>query len=85
MTKIKNNPIIKYVIHRTPFRPVHIDQYLREKYFFRHLQCLPIIQFRKVLDAGCGSGIYTKKLAADYPFMEVVGFDIKEFTSSYFR
>lgn len=81
MTKIKNNPIIKYLIHGTPFRRVHIGRYLREKYLFRHLQCLPVTQFRNVLDAGCGPGIYTKRLAVAYPIMQVVGFDIKEFTS----
>jgi len=81
MTKIKNNSVIKYFIYRTPFRPVHIGQYLREKYFFRYLQTLPVIQFHKVLDAGCGIGIYTKKLAAVYPHMEVAGLDAKVFAS----
>ena len=81
MTKIKNNSIIKYFIYRTPFRPVHIGGYLREKYFFRHLQVLPVTQFHKVLDAGCGSGIYTRKLAAAYPHMEVTGLDAEEFAS----
>ena len=81
MTKMKNNPIIKYFIYRTLFRPVHIGQYLREKYFFRHLRALPVTQFCKVLDAGCGLGIYTRKLAAAYPHMEVTGLDIKEFAS----
>ena len=81
MTKIKNNPIIKYFIYRTPFRPVHIGQYLREKYFFRYLQVLSVTQFHKVLDAGCGPGIYTQKLVAAYPHMEVTGLDAKEFGS----
>ena len=81
MTKIKNNPIIKYFIYRTPFRLVHISHYLRQKYFFKHLQAVPVTQFHKVLDAGCGSGIYTEKLAAAYPPMEVTGLDAKEFAS----
>jgi len=81
MAKTKNNSIIKYFIYRTPFRPVHIGGYLREKYFFRHLGALPVTQFYKVLDAGCGPGIYTRKLAAAYPHMEVTGLDVKEFAS----
>ena len=80
MTKI-NNSIVKYFIYRTPLRPVHIGQYLREKYFFRHLQVLPVTQFHKVLDAGCGPGIYARKLAVAYPHMEVTGLDAEEFAS----
>lgn len=79
MTKIKNNSIIKQFVYRTPFRPVHIGGYLREKYFSRHLQRLPVTQFRNVLDAGCGSGIYTRKLTVAYPHMELTRLDVKEF------
>lgn len=75
--------IIKRFLWYTPFRPVHIGQYLREKYFFRHLRVLPVTQFRKVLDAGCGPGIYTRKLVAAYPHMEVTGLDVKEFFASW--
>ncbi len=81
MTKIKNNSLIRYFIYRTPFRPVHIGQYLREKYFFRHLQALRVRQCHKVLDAGCGPGIYARKLAVAYPHMEVTGLDTRDFVS----
>ena len=74
---IKKNT--KILLHHTPFYPIHMGQYLREKYFFRHLQALPITQFHKVLDAGCGPGVYSRKLAAAYPHMEVTGLDVKEF------
>ncbi len=44
------------LLRSTPFYPTHMGQYLREKYFFRHLQKLPVASFSRVLDAGCGPG-----------------------------
>ena len=72
---------IKRFLWCTSFRPVHIGQYSREKYLFRHLQALCVRQCHKVLDAGCGPGIYTRRLAAAYPHMEVTGLDVEEFAS----
>lgn len=70
--------IIKAFFKKTPFYPVHIGQYLRKIYFFKALRALPIESFCQALDAGCGSGIYTLKLAKRYPRMEVIGKDIKK-------
>lgn len=71
--------IIKNIFRLTPFYPVHIGQYLRNKYFFKSLRTLPIKSFQHALDAGCGSGNYVFKLATVYPHLEVVGKDIKKF------
>lgn len=73
--------IIKCLLRHTPFFPVHMGQYLREKYFFSHLQELPVASFREVLDAGCGPATYTRKLAMTYPDMKVTGIDIKKFAT----
>lgn len=71
--------IINNILVYTPFYPVHIGQYLRKIYFFKALRALPTESFCQALDAGCGSGIYTLKLAKRYPRMEVIGKDIKKF------
>lgn len=73
--------VIKRLLYHTPLYPVHMGQYLREKYFFRHLQKLPVASFCRVLDAGCGPGTYTRSLARTYPNMKITGIDIKEFAT----
>lgn len=73
--------VIKHFLRPTPFYPIHMGQYLREKYFFRHLQRLPVASFCRVLDAGCGPGTYTRKLAMTYSDMKVTGIDIEEFAA----
>ena len=67
------------LLRSTVFYPVHTCQYLREKYFLRHLRRLPAASFCQVLDAGCGLGTYSRKLAMTYPNMKVTAIDIKEF------
>lgn len=79
MHKIKF--IIKYCIRYTPFQPVHIEGYLRRKYFFKYMRRLPVLSFQEVLDAGCGSGEYTFRLARAYPHLKITGYDIKESAS----
>ena len=73
--------IIKCLLRRTPFYPVHMGHYLRENYFFKHLKTLSVTLFQEVLDAGCGPGEYAIKLAIAYPHMKITGYDIKKFTS----
>lgn len=74
------NQIIQRCISHAPFQPVHIGGYLRKKYFFRYMRRLPVPSFQEVLDAGCGSGEYSLKLARTYPHIKITGYDIKEFT-----
>lgn len=73
--------ISKYIIYHTSFCPTHIGQYLREKYFFKYLNPLPIKSFQNILDAGCGSGDYSIKFAKKYPWVKIIGYDVKKFDS----
>ena len=75
------NQMIQRCIRYNPFQPVHIGGYLRKKYFFRYMKRLPVLSFREVLDAGCGSGEYTLRLARAYPHIKITGYDIEESTS----
>lgn len=59
------------------FSPVHIGAYIRELHFWRELRHLPVLRFRRVLDAGCGPGVLAMKLARRYAHMEVAGYDLK--------
>ena len=61
--------------------PVHIGGYLRQKYFFRHLKRLPVGSFQRVLDAGCGNGVYSFALARKYSHLTIVSYDINSFDS----
>lgn len=70
--------MIQRCIRYTPFQPVHIGGYLREKYFFKYLKNLPTLLFREALDAGCGSGKYTLSIARAYPDIKIRGYDIGE-------
>lgn len=72
---------IKNFIRHTPFQPVHMGCHIREKYFFKYLKTLPCASLQEVLDAGCGPGEYTRKLAVVYPHMKITGYDVKEFAS----
>jgi len=38
---------------------------------------LPVDRFTKVLDAGCGRGQYSRKMAQTFPWIEVIAMDIK--------
>lgn len=69
---------IKKIIKYTPFYPHHIGGYIRNLYFWRYCQKLPMGKFGYVLDAGCGKGDYAKKLAIRYPFLKIDACDIKE-------
>lgn len=72
------NQMIQRCICYTPFQPVHIGGYLRKKYFFRYMRRLPVLSFQDVLDAGCGTGEYTLRLARAYPHIRITGYDIEE-------
>jgi len=73
---IKNE--IKHLLKFTPFYPDHIGGYVRNLYFWRYVQKLPLKDFSYVLDAGCGSGKYTKKIAKKYPHLKIDACDIKK-------
>lgn len=69
--------IIKILIEHTPFRLPHIGNYIRGLYFWRSVKKLPVKKFEKVLDAGCGNGQYARKMARRFPWIQVIGVDVK--------
>jgi len=56
-----------------------MGSYVRSLYFWNNLKKLPVHQFKTVLDAGCGTGEYAKKLAVKYPHLMIKAYDIKEY------
>src|SRR5215510_6790822 len=68
---------LKRLLRPTPFYPVHMGAYIRGLYFWREIKKLPVAQFRKVFDAGCGPGHYALEFARCYPHVQVVGHDLK--------
>ncbi|MBA4416362.1 MAG: hypothetical protein C0392_00400 [Syntrophus sp. (in: bacteria)] len=70
--------IAKKIIKRTPFRPVHIGDYIRSLYFCQYTKILPMDNFKTVLDTGCGNGAYAVNMALQYPHLSIIGKDIAE-------
>lgn len=68
---------VRLLLQSTRLYPVHIGAYIRELYFWRELRRLPVLKFRRALDAGCGSGCLARELARRYDHLMVVGYDIK--------
>lgn len=66
----------------TFFSPVHIGYYIRNLYFWKSINKLPMGTFKKVLDAGCGPGSYALQIANAFPSIEVHAVDIKKFPIS---
>lgn len=68
---------VRRVLKYTPFSITSIGPYIRGLYWEKYLQKIPIEEFEKVLDAGCGTGDYARKLAIKYPHLIVNAYDIK--------
>ena len=78
--KIRNESskfFVRRILEPTPFYPVHIGTYIRNLYFRRCLRRLPINSFTEVLDAGSGSGERATWMAKSFPWVRLVGIDIK--------
>lgn len=73
--------LIKGILKRTPFHTVHIGAYIRNIYFWRCMKKLPVENFVRILDAGCGGGEYAKKLAIKHPHLKINAYDIKQYES----
>lgn len=58
------------------FAPGRIGPYLRRAYFWREVEALPVERFKRVLDAGCGSGAYVEEFARRFPAAQVFGIDL---------
>ncbi|MBU4401026.1 MAG: class I SAM-dependent methyltransferase, partial [Planctomycetes bacterium] len=63
-------------ISATCFRPVHIGQYIRGLHFRRQCQRLPLRQFRRILDAGCGDGSYALRMTRLCPWAKIEAMDL---------
>ncbi|RKP09797.1 methyltransferase type 11 [Thamnocephalis sphaerospora] len=46
------------------------------RYVLRRSYLSPVRDFKRVLDVGCGTGIWSKEIARDHPKATVVGFDL---------
>jgi len=73
--------IAKSLLRHTAFYPIHIGNYIRNLYFWKYIKKLKVKNFIYVLDAGCGRGGYTKKMAMKYPHLKIAGYDIKKYES----
>lgn len=80
-TKLQIKSHIKGILKYTPFYPDHIGQYIRHLYFWREIKKLSLEKFVKILDAGCGTGEYSKKLAIKYHYSKTDSLDIKKYES----
>jgi 2-polyprenyl-3-methyl-5-hydroxy-6-metoxy-1,4-benzoquinol methylase len=69
---------LRRIIDHTLFRPVHIGHFIRNLYLKKYLRKLPVHQFKKVLDAGCGSGDYALQMGKAFPAWQVTAVDIKD-------
>lgn len=65
-------------IERSPFRPVHMGFYIRDLYFKKYLQQIPVERFKEVLDAGCNDGSYALIVAGKYHHFQVTAVDIDD-------
>jgi 2-polyprenyl-3-methyl-5-hydroxy-6-metoxy-1,4-benzoquinol methylase len=75
---MKLKSLAKSILKHTPFYPVHIGNYIRNFYFLKYLEKLPVEKFTKVLDAGCGSGLYAEQMAQKFPWITVIAVDVKK-------
>jgi len=72
-SKLKN-----FLLNHTPWKPVHMGPWIRALYFRYYLSIFVKDKdsIKTILDAGCGHGHYTNKLATQFPHAKVDGFDI---------
>jgi 2-polyprenyl-3-methyl-5-hydroxy-6-metoxy-1,4-benzoquinol methylase len=69
--------LLRKLIKSSPFSVRHIGNYIRELWFFRIIQSLPLETFTSVLDAGCGGAQYSLKMAILHPHIDVTAIDIE--------
>ena len=68
----------KYLLVNTFFRPAHFGTWMRDKYFDYYFEKYVSGNVDFILDAGCGKGKFSEKLAKLFPDAKVVGKDIKK-------
>jgi SAM-dependent methyltransferase len=72
MNKIKNR-----LLSHEPFKPAHMGYWIRSHYFRHYVRSLIRRQnFVDVLDAGCGTGMYSRMLAIWLPHARIHAIDL---------
>ncbi len=77
---MSNIKILKlYILTKTFFRQIHFGTWMRAKYFDYYFKkyILDKKDIKNVLDAGCGRGRFSKKVATQIKAANVLGLDIK--------
>lgn len=59
------------------FNTISVGSYIRGLYLKKTVETLPVLKFKKILDAGCGDGYYSRWFARKYPTLEIRGYDIE--------
>lgn len=77
LIELHSKQMPKKLIKDIRFEPGHISGYIRRLYFWREISKLPVERFKKVLDAGCGSGQYSIEFARRFPHVGVYGLDLR--------
>lgn len=70
-----------FLLRHEPFRPAHMGKWIRGRYFRHYLRkYVPPEAVRRILDGGCGNGIYVREVAQTFPDAEIFAVDIKIFS-----
>jgi SAM-dependent methyltransferase len=74
------NGIKNFLLTHEPFKPAHMGNWIRERYFYYYLKrYAPTNQVKDVLDGGCGQGRFARKVAFMFPDARILAVDIKMF------
>lgn len=69
--------IKNFLLSREPFKPAHMGNWIRERYFRHYLKrYVPMGEVRDILDGGCGPGHYAHKVASMFPDARILAVDI---------
>mgnify|MGYP001603256529 CR=1 FL=1 len=84
---IKPTPLVKKLIklYVSIFGIPEIGFQIRCRYFVKTLDLLKNFEPKKILDAGCGIGLYTFMLAKRYPQAQILGIDMDEYKLEFCR
>jgi SAM-dependent methyltransferase len=69
-----------FLLSREPFKPVHMGHWTRTAYFKKY--AFPLLRrntHAELLDAGCGTGTYSRLVAGAFPSVRIRALDIAPF------
>lgn len=75
--KLRRIPGLRFII-KNVLGYTNIGGWIRSRVFIRMLRDLPLRQFRRIMDLGCGQGEYVMMLAESLPQSHIVALDIAE-------